>query len=204
MTPRKRRFGFVTKASLYLFFMGGIFCAVLYPLVMKQYDKQVTAYAASLPDYSHVVPPVPYAAGHPVRIEVPSVGIDLPVVDGVYDSATRTWTLNSDKVQFAVETKKPNNREGNTFIYGHATNWVFGPLLRLQPDALAHITTDNGFVITYKLTGHEVVDPTNVGALQYTGPSRLMLQTCTGPTLSEFRQLFYFSYESHTRLSRAS
>ncbi|QQS18745.1 sortase [Candidatus Saccharibacteria bacterium] len=89
---------------------------------------------------------------------------------------------------------------GNTFIYGHATSWVFGPLLKIQPSAEATITTDMGFVFTYKLASHEVVDPTNIGVLNYTGPSRLMLQTCTGPTLSEFRQLFYFSYVDHKRI----
>lgn len=81
-------------------------------------------------------------------------------------------------------------------MYGHATDWVFGPLLRLQPGAEAIVTTDK-YIITYELTSHEVVDPTNIGVLSYTGPSRLMLQTCTGPTLSEFRQLFYFSYQGH-------
>ncbi len=196
MTPKKRRFGFVTKSVPYLFVMGGLFCGALYPLAIREYDKQALAYAALLPDYSQIKPPIPYAVGQPIKLDVPSVGVSLPIVDGSYDKVSNTWTLSRDKVQFDTASKRPNSREGNTFMYGHATDWVFGPLLRLQPGAEAIVTTDK-YIITYELTSHEVVDPTNIGVLSYTGPSRLMLQTCTGPTLSEFRQLFYFSYQGH-------
>ncbi|QQS20034.1 sortase [Candidatus Saccharibacteria bacterium] len=199
MIPKKRRFGFVTNTFLYLLIMGGVFCAVLYPLAAQQYDKQVRVYAASLPDYSNVIPPVPFAIGHPTKVEVPSVGVSLPVVDGVYDKNTRNWTLTSDKVQYATTTALPNSRKDNTFIYGHATNWVFGPLLRVQPGAEATVTTDT-FVFTYRLTSHEVVDPKNTALFEYKGKPRLTLQTCTGPTLSEYRQLFYFDYVSHKRV----
>ncbi len=194
MTPQKRRFGFTTKAALYILTMGILLCAAVYPLALREYDKQFKAYAAALPDYTKITPPVPFAIGRPIKIEVPSVGISLPVVDGSYDTVSRTWTLHNDKVQFDTASKLANSREGNTFIYGHATSWVFGPLLGIQPGAEAIITTDKGFVFVYKLVSHEVVDPTNVGVLNYSGPPRLMLQTCTGPTLSEFRQLFYFTY----------
>ncbi len=196
MTSQNRRFGFVTKAAAYILIMGVVFCGALYPLAMQQYDKQVKVYAASLPDYSKITPPVPFAIGHPVKLDVPSVGISLPVVDGAYDKNTRNWTLTSDKVQYAVSTSLPNSRKDNTFIYGHATNWVFGPLLRLQPGAEAIVTTDK-FTFTYRLTSHEVVDPGNTALFDYRGKPRLTLQTCTGPTLSEYRQLFYFEYISH-------
>lgn len=202
MSSGKHRFGRTAGRAVYVLVMGVLFCAALYPLSFREYDKQVKVYAASLPDYSGIKPPVPYAAGHPVRLEVPSVGVSLPIIDGAYDKSTNTWILSNDKVQFDTASKRPNSREGNTFIYGHATNWVFGPLLKIQPDALAYVTTDNGFVIAYKLTGHEVVNPTDTSVLEYSGPSRLMLQTCTGPTLSEFRQMFYFSYMSHERVKQ--
>lgn len=195
--PHKRRLGRSTKLACYLLVMGSLFCGVLYPVALREYDKQTKAYAASLPDYSKVTPPTPFASGRPVKIDIPSVGVSLPVMDGAYDPVSHTWTLSKDKVQYDTSSRLPNSRTGNTFIYGHATTAVFGPILKLQPDALATITTDNGYVITYKLTAHEVVDPKNTAVLTYDGPSRLMLQTCTGPTLSEFRQLYYFSYLDH-------
>lgn len=197
---RKRRFSRITKVASYLLIMGTLFCAALYPLSTKQYDKEVKAYAATLPDYSTTTPPTPWAVGRPVSIEIPSVNIALPVVDGSYDPASKTWSLSKDKVQFDTSSTLPNSRQNNTFMYGHATDAVFGRLLKLQPDALAIVKTDSGFVFTYKLTSHEVVDPKNTAVLKYSGPSRLMLQTCTGPTLSEYRQLFYFSYVDHTRI----
>lgn len=199
LRPLSQYFGRVSAAMLYMLVMGVLFCGSLYPLAFHQYDKQVKAEATALPDYSGTPPPVPYAIGHPVKIEVPSVGVSLPIVDGAYDATKGTWTLTDDKVQFATITKEPNTRKGQTFIYGHATSWVFGPLLRLQPGAEAFVTTDNGFVFSYKLDTHEVVNPTDIGVLDYDGPSRLTLQTCTGPTLSEFRQLFYFNYTGHKR-----
>jgi len=174
-------------------------CGALYPLATREYDKQFRAYAAALPDYSHIVPPIPYIEGRPVKLEVPSVGITMAVIDGAYDSATRSWTLSHDKVQFDTSSSLANPRDGNTFIYGHATEAVFGPLLKIQPGAMAYVTTETGWKLTYQLTSHEVVEPTNTSVLRYSGPSRLMLQTCTGPTLSEFRQLFYFSYVSYEK-----
>jgi|JI10StandDraft_1071094.scaffolds.fasta_scaffold140629_1 LPXTG-site transpeptidase (sortase) family protein len=194
------RFGHITKFAGFMLTMVALFCAIFYPLASKGYEKQTNAYIASLPDYSHIIPPIPLVKGKPIHIDIPSVGISLPVIDGAYDANTQAWTVSHDKVQFDTSSVQPNNRDGNTFIYGHATTAVFGPLLKIQPDALAMITTDNGFVLTYKLTSHEVVDPTNTSVLNYSGPSRLMLQTCTGPTLSEFRQLFYFSYIEQARI----
>ena len=199
MVPKKRWYGRTTQLALYMLVMGGLFCAAIYPLALREYDQEATAYAASLPDYSRIKPPIPYAVGHPVKIEVPSVGVSLVVADGTYNNTTNTWTLNRDKVQFDTSSKEPNSRQGNTFIYGHATDWVFGPLLKIQPGAEAVITTER-YVFTYKLSSHQVVDPTNTSVLHYTGPSRLMLQTCTGPTLSEFRQLFYFDYLRHNKV----
>ena len=48
MTPQKRRFGFTTKAALYILTMGILLCAAVYPLALREYDKQFKAYAAAL------------------------------------------------------------------------------------------------------------------------------------------------------------
>ena len=198
-TPDKAPSSWLAIAACGLMVVGAAVCALAYPIASQRSDSQVMAQAASLPDYSKKIPPIPWAVGHPERIDVPSVGISLPVIDGTYDASTKTWQVSNEEALFDASSTLPNSHSGNTFMYGHATNHVFGPLLKIQPDALAIVTTDTGFVFTYKLTSHEVVDPTNTAVLNYSGPSRLMLQTCTGPTLSEYRQLFYFSYVSHSR-----
>lgn len=201
LPPRqRRRLGRISRTALYLLVFGSLFCGLLYPLAMRGYDMRTASLAAALPDYSQMVPPTPWAVGRPLKIEIPSLGMSLAVTDGTYDAATKTWTVSQDKTHFDTSSTLPNSRSGNTFIYGHATNAVFGPLLKIQPEATAIITTDSGFVFTYKLTHHQVVDPSDTSVLTYSGPSRLMLQTCTGPTLSEYRQLFYFNYIDHRRV----
>lgn len=132
-------------------------------------------------------------SGHPVRVEVPSVGVDMPVVDGFYDAKTGDWTLYEDKAQFGAMTTEPNDKSGQTFIYGHATQRVFGKLLNMQVGQEAYVTTSNGYKFIYKLKETQVVTPTNTGILNYTGAPRLLLQTCVG-TFSESRKFFIFDF----------
>ncbi len=132
-------------------------------------------------------------SGHPVRIVAPSVGVDMPVVDGFYDSTTGDWTLYSDKAQFAAMTTEPNDKSGQTFIYGHATQRVFGKLLNMHEGDIVEVYTNNGYKFTYTLKQTEVVTPQNTSILSYTGAPRLLLQTCVG-SWSESRKFFILDY----------
>lgn len=149
-------------------------------------------------------PEPPLVTGRPNLIELPELGLRHTVIDGSYTAATGEWTLSDSDVIFASQTAQPNNKNGNTFIYGHATNHVFGPILQLQPGQTAKVTTDNGYVFTYRLLSSEVVDPADTAVLRYQGAPRLTLQTCTGPTLSEYRHLFYFDLVGYDRLPSAA
>lgn len=131
--------------------------------------------------------------GHPVRIEVPAVGVDMPVVDGFYDAKTGDWTLYNDKAQFAAMTTEPNDKSGQTFIYGHATQRVFGKLLNMHVGQEAYVYTSNGYKFIYKLKETQVVSPSNTGILNYNGGPRLLLQTCVG-TFSENRKFFILDF----------
>lgn len=132
-------------------------------------------------------------SGHPVRIVAPTVGVDMPVVDGFYDSTTGSWTLYSDKAQFAAMTTEPNDTSGQTFIYGHATQRVFGKLLNMHNGDQVEVYTSNGYKFTYTLKQTEVVTPQNTGILGYTGSPRLLLQTCVG-VWSEDRKFFILDF----------
>ncbi len=131
--------------------------------------------------------------GHPMRIVAPSVGVDMLVVDGFYDAASGAWTLNDDKAQFASMTTEPNNKTGQTFIYGHATQRVFGKLLNMHAGDQAYVFTSNGYKFVYTLKQTEVVTPQNTGILSYAGAPRLLLQTCVG-TFSENRKFFILEF----------
>ncbi len=131
--------------------------------------------------------------GHPVRVEAPTVGVDMPVVDGFYDNKSNEWTLYDNKAMFGAMTSQPNDYAGQTFIYGHATDRVFGKLLNMKIDQPVYVYTSNGYKFTYKLKETHVVSPSDTGILNYNGGPRLLLQTCVG-TFSENRKFFILDY----------
>ncbi|HSX08297.1 MAG TPA: sortase [Candidatus Saccharimonadales bacterium] len=133
-----------------------------------------------------------YIGGTPVRIQIPSLNIDLAVIPGYYNAKSQTWTLTTDKVQYATITPKANNQAGNTFLYGHYRSNVFASLHRIQSGATAIITTDNGHKFTYTLGAVHVVSPSDSASVfNYQGPPILTVQTCTG-LFFQNRQLFTF------------
>lgn len=133
--------------------------------------------------------------GEPVQLQIPSLGINLPIIPGYYDHKTQEWTLTTDKVQYATITPEPNDQSGNTFLYGHARKNVFGSLHTIAPHAEAIVQTNNGHTFYYRLNGALTVDPTDSAAvLDYQGKPMLTIQTCTG-LFWQNRQLFYFDLE---------
>jgi LPXTG-site transpeptidase (sortase) family protein len=153
--------------------------------------QQVAAPIAQVQKQEPVAPQA--VSGHPVRIVASTVGVDMPVVDGFYDSTTGDWTLYSDKAQFAAMTTEPNDKEGQTFIYGHATQRVFGKLLNMHIGDQVEVYTNNGYKFTYTLKQTEVVTPQNTDILGYTGSPRLLLQTCVG-AWSQDRKFFVLDF----------
>jgi LPXTG-site transpeptidase (sortase) family protein len=173
-------------------------------IVPVLFNSDDVAVAASQPGSSQVAAPItevkkqepqaPQAvSGHPVRIVAPTVGVDMPVVDGFYDAKSNDWTLYDDKAQFAAMTTEPNDKSGQTFIYGHATQRVFGKLLNMKVGETVEVYTSNGYKFTYTLKETETVTPQNTGILGYTGSPRLLLQTCVG-VWSENRKFFILDF----------
>lgn len=156
--------------------------------VAKAQNSPITTVAATPPTVS------PQAiSGHPAHINIPSVGIDLNVIDGTYNPKDGSWTLSDNKVQFGTMTPEPNNQTGNTFIYGHATNQVFGRLPRIKAGAEVAVTTSNGYRFIYRYRDNIIVSPTDTSILNPTQSPTLTLQTCTG-FWSENRQIFHFDF----------
>jgi len=131
-------------------------------------------------------------AGKPVRILIPSLNIDLAVVDGYYDAASQTWTLTGDKAQYAVMTSKANNIAGNTFIYGHNNKKVFASLPKIKVGDKVTLETDNGHKFTYKYVSSYETDPTDTSLFSYKGQPILTVQTCSGLWFQN-RELFTFA-----------
>jgi LPXTG-site transpeptidase (sortase) family protein len=131
-------------------------------------------------------------SGEAVQISIPSVGINLAVINGEYYSSTQSWSLSDSEALFARGTTIPNNKEGNTFIYGHSINEVFGRLPGIKIGDEAQISTSNNLVFTYVFEGSKETSPDDVALFGYKGAPILTLQTCSG-MWSQNRSLFVFS-----------
>jgi len=157
------------------------------PEALPAVDAQVLAANTAVPVQADV-------QGRPVRIVVPKANVDVKVIDGYYFPEKKDWTLTEDNAQFAVMTALANNKEGNTFIYGHNHDQVFKRLTELKLGDQATVYTDNGRKFTYTLrTIHDTV-PSDNSLFKYEGAPILTLQTCSG-SFSQNRQLFTFDFK---------
>jgi LPXTG-site transpeptidase (sortase) family protein len=192
-----------SNASL---FLGAILCFVgvagSLPGIYYHFSNKGSASAVSLPVVTSVSKTKlaeSLIIGEPTTISIPSLNITLPVIDGTYNKSSRTWTLTKDKAQFAAATVQPNNKQGNTFIYGHALDNVFGHLKDIKTGAEADVTTSNGYIFAYKFVSTYATSPTDMSVLTYQGPPMLTVQTCSG-TWYQNRQMYLFSYEGYNKL----
>ena len=133
--------------------------------------------------------------GQPIRLLIPAAAIDIPVNPGVFDATSGEWTLSGYIAQFATNTSPANNIEGNTFIYGHNNDFVFGSLRHNTPTAVtvAYVYTNNGHVFEYSFAGSYNEGPSNTSVFSYSGAPVLTVQTCTG-ALNEWRTMYQFNF----------
>lgn len=133
--------------------------------------------------------------GKPIRLVVPASGIDIPLDEGFYNTNDGTWTLSDTHAQYAMMSVVANNHSGNTFVYGHGTDQVFGRLNTAPPAAgsIASIYTAEGHVFEYLFQNSKSVTPTDTSALDYDGPPILTVQTCSG-NFSEWRTMHRFTF----------
>jgi len=129
-------------------------------------------------------------AGRPVRIVIPALKISVPIVNGYYDEK-KGWTLTNDSAQFATITPEPNEKGGNTFIYGHNQTPIFGHLPKIKAGQEAMIFTDSGHRFTYTFVSARETSPYDNSLFLYEGAPILTLQTCSG-IFSQNRELFTF------------
>jgi hypothetical protein len=137
----------------------------------------------------------PVISGLPNRLVIPGSSIDLPLHAGYYDSATNSWTLSGYYAQFAMISTLANNLAGQTFIYGHNNDFVFGALRHQTPNvgAIAYVYTTDGHIFEYSFSNATSLGPNDTSVLQYAGPPQLLIQTCTG-SLNEWRTEYSFSF----------
>lgn len=168
-------------------------------------SRQARSYALSTPVTPQKAEPLQPSAstGMPTRIELPSLSKTLSVLPGQYNPATTNSTLSDTDALFMTNlSEQPNNVRGNTFIYGHATDQVFGRLPKLTPGDKVQVYTENGYVFTYAYTSNQTVKPNDAAFnTQFfnkarSGAPRLTLQTCSG-LYSQNRTFYHFDFTGY-------
>ncbi len=187
MSLRKIRFSVSVVAlnAATLLLVSNSFYPIRLPSTGSSYRVQA---APALP----VLPELKIISGKPIRITVPRLGIDLQVVDGIYNESDGSWTLSEGQAFYALLTPLVNDFQGNTLIYGHNNKLVFSKLSEIAPGDEARVYTDNGHIFLYKFETAQDVQPDDVKVFEYRGNPKLTLQTCSGDWY-QFRQLFEFS-----------
>lgn len=132
------------------------------------------------------------AEAMPTKIVIDSVSLNLAVKPGMYDAETKEWTLDNDNAFYATSSRKVNNQNGTTVIYGHDRASVFEPLRTIKAgDTVKLYTNDNReFIYTYRSDKRVTPDAVNVLYERSNSP-QLVLMTCDG-VWSDVRRLLYF------------
>lgn len=187
---------FLYLACLYVLFLGVFLLPSIREHIavsgqVKQAPKKQIAIQQPKLAIQEVKASTQEISGTPIRIVIPKVGIDLPIIQGGFVNGN--WILTDDKVQFATMTSLPNNVAGDTLLYAHDTIPLFYPTINLQKGDMLYVYTSNNHVFTYMYQGDDFVLPTDTSILTYEGPSRVTLLTCNG-VFDEYRRLMYFSF----------
>lgn len=190
---RTRMFQFVGLAV----FVAGVAAMAPFAYIWHQNHQALAqaSHAIQVPAKAPLPDPKPtLITGKPIRLQIPSLGFDLQVIDGSYNPKNGTWTLTLDKAQYALPSVQPNNEAGNTLIYGHYRPEVFAYLHLIKPGAKAYVLTDNGYKFSYTYQNTEAFDPTDTSIFLYQGAPRLTIQTCSGAYFQN-RQMYYFTFD---------
>ena len=176
-------------------------CFAWYALQPLLGIKLVSATAIVQKPHVPVAPAIKIISGLPNRIVIPNSSwngliVDLPVDPGYYDSSTGTWTLSGYHAQFVMFSSLANNYSGETYIYGHNNDYVFGALRHVTPTvgSTALVYTTNGHIFSYTFSSVSNVAPDVTSVLTYQGPPVLVIQTCTG-SFDEVRTLYHYNFQ---------
>lgn len=126
-----------------------------------------------------VVPPQAAIIASGYRIEIPRLGINLPIAEGdVPRDVDRAQT--PEHYAFHLPGTAMFGA-GNTYIYAHARVGMFLSLWNARVGDVVTVRTPNGARDYVVAEIHPRVPPTEISWAQPTGDTRLTLQTSTGP-----------------------
>ncbi len=161
------------KIGLILFFLGFSFLILAFLWQKASQFQENSLSFASFPETQTEVK----EEDLPERVVIPQVGIDLPVF--LAEVTNDQWQVADEGVSYLLGSGIPG-REGNTVIYGHNKNNLFGPIRWLEKGVEIKIFNKKGEEFVYQLTETKTVSPDFVEILSPTKEAILTLYTCTG------------------------
>jgi len=169
--------------------------------ISQRVQAEALAAATNAPamaiDQSTITPEA--VQGIPTHVDVAQVGVSIGVENGYYNASNGKWTLSDTSAFYGTMTAPANSESGNTFIYGHNANDIFGNLRDAQVGMQAIVTTDNGYKFYYTLQSFKAVSPSDISLIQPTEDPTLTLQTCSG-TWYQFRTLYTFTLNRYEKV----
>ena len=111
------------------------------------------------------------------NIKIPSVGIDLPVEKG--QIVKGVWQISEKGASQLDKSANPGHK-GNTVIYGHNKNSLFGPIRWLKEGDSIEITDENRTLYTYRVVKTVITTPDDIEYVLPKSEEILTLYTCTG------------------------
>lgn len=111
----------------------------------------------------------------PARIIIPKISVDLDVEPAriIGDK----WEINQTDASYMLGSSTPEEK-GNTVIYGHAKNAIFGGLKKLKAGDIIYVLTNEKWY-RYKVTETKEVKPKETQVVGPTLTPTLTLFTCT-------------------------
>lgn len=129
------------------------------------------------------LPPIPLG----YRIQMPRLGIDLPIQEGDIERDTVQLQTPENYAFHLPGTAIPGTG-ANSYLYAHARRGMFLSLWDAKIGDIVWISTPDGRALKYVISEvHPRVPPQEVVWATPSAPDRLTLQTSTGPNQSDPR-----------------
>lgn len=139
------------------------------------------------PSPAEVAEPVGIAVAAGSRIQIPRLGINLPILEGNVERDIIAGRTPNGSAFHLPGTAAPGER-GNSYLYAHARVGMFLNLWNARIGDQVTLTTQNGVRIEYQVTEvHPRVPWQDTSWIQNTPDTRLTLQTSTGPNPTDPR-----------------
>ncbi len=128
----------------------------------------------------------------PAALSIPNIQLEVLIEDGQYDQESDSWNISDSFAYYAKESQPLSSKLGNTVIYAHNKNHLFGNLRDLSPGDTAEIIDANGFSYQFTYQTNIETSPKDTSVFYSDDFHQLVLITCSG-FFDQYRSLYFFS-----------